>query len=140
MNRLLFLIFSVNKFSYFQCIFQNKGEWNKSFQLLKQHSYLLRKNCKNQERDFFPPFFWNSLQCWQKSEQPLCKIIARQKNLPVSKLMGSILPISKLTGSQKPILMKPLLSTGLPRHSWPKAKMDIWVPTFWRPILKILEF
>ena len=30
--------------------------------------------------------------------------------------------------------------TGLSWQSWPKAKIDIFIPTFWRTILNILDF
>ena len=30
--------------------------------------------------------------------------------------------------------------TGLPWQSWPKAKSEIFIPTFWRKILIILDF
>ena len=31
------------------------------------------------------------------------------------------------------------LLTGLPWQNWPKAKIDIFIPTFWSPILNILD-
>ena len=44
----------------------------------------LRKVIKRRENNkgFYPPVFRNSLESWQKSEYPLCKIIASQKNVP----------------------------------------------------------
>ena len=53
--------------SIFQCIFQMKREWNKIFQLLKKHSYLLRKNGKNQEKCFF--VIWQTFQKFYRSSR-----------------------------------------------------------------------
>ena len=32
------------------------------------------------------------------------------------------------------------VNTGLPWQSWPKDTINIFVPTFWRPILNVLDF
>ena len=51
-----------------------------------QELRLFRKSDQKKinENGFYPPLFRNSLESWQKSEYPLCKIIASQKQLPVT--------------------------------------------------------
>jgi len=41
------------------------------------------KKSDQMKRSFYPLLFKNNQESWQKSEYPLCKIIASQKNLPV---------------------------------------------------------
>ena len=38
-----------------------------------------------------------------------------------------------------PIYLLFPLNTDLPWQNWPKAKIDIFIPTFWSPILNILD-
>jgi hypothetical protein len=45
---------------------------------------IFQKKVSTKEKGFYPPLLRNCLESWQKSEHPLCKVIASQKDLPVN--------------------------------------------------------
>ena len=45
---------------------------------------ILGKYINRKEKGSYQPLFRNSVESWQKSEYPLCKIIVSQNNLPVT--------------------------------------------------------
>jgi hypothetical protein len=58
---------------------------------------ILEKVIKSEKkRVSYPPFLRNSLESWQKSKYPLCKIITFQKDLPVQYVLLKVYPLSEL--------------------------------------------